>query len=293
MARAWRPDDEISVDQLLRETGAMPRSLHASAPAARVRDDGTGDGYRERLEQRARDAATAQQRAGKRLRWVSAFCGGVVVLGSLVVIAVTSESPPVRTESLGSDPLAPATRTSGLAGVTAAAPMPTVLQQTSTAASTSAAAKAGQGGGPGSAPGTGTAPGTGSASAPVSSAAPSVTRSSPAAAPPPPPPACSVHYVVTNQWNNGFTASVTVTNTSNRTLSPWTAGWTFSGGQRVTQSWNGDYSQSGSRVTMKAVSYNLTLNPGASVDIGFNGAFDWANPSPGQFTLNGSSCNTR
>ncbi|WP_103347702.1 cellulose-binding domain-containing protein [Amycolatopsis sp. CA-128772] len=117
------------------------------------------------------------------------------------------------------------------------------------------------------------------------------------AAPPPPPvverAGCTVGYAVTDQWNNGFTAGVSVTNTGSRTLTPWTVTWTFTAGQRVTHSWNGDYSQSGSRVTMKAVSYNLTLAPGATVDIGFNGAFDHGNPAPAGFALDGASCTTR
>ncbi|MEU4248948.1 cellulose-binding domain-containing protein [Amycolatopsis sp. NPDC026612] len=146
---------------------------------------------------------------------------------------------------------------------TSPAPVPTVLRQTSTSASASA-----------------------------SSSAPGTTTSAQPAPPPVQTASCTVHYAVTDQWNNGFTAGVAVTNTGSGTLSPWTATWTFTAGQRVTHSWNGDYSQSGSRVTMKAVSYNLTLAPGATVDIGFNGAFDHGNPSPGGFTLNGVRCGT-
>ncbi|KDN22418.1 cellulose-binding protein [Amycolatopsis rifamycinica] len=141
--------------------------------------------------------------------------------------------------------------------------MPTVLRQTSTSAS------------------------------PTSTTAPTTTSGSPtAAAPPPPAPvaSCRVRYAVTDQWPNGFTANVSVTNTGNQTLNPWTSTWTFTAGQRVTHSWNGDYSQSGSRVLMKAVSYNLTLAPGATVDIGFNASFDRVNPAPVGFTLNGARC---
>lgn len=266
MARAGRrQDDEFSVDALLRETGAIPRSLESegSFPTPlRVREDDTGAGYRERLEQRAREAAAAQQRAGRRIRWVSAVCGAVVVLASLVIIAVTSESSPARQTALAPDSLAPATTTprtvsSTPGSSTSPAPVPTVLRQTATSAT---------------------------------SAAPSTKASSQAAPPPAPVASCTVHYAVTDQWNNGFTAGVAVTNTGSGTLSPWTAGWTFTAGQRVTHSWNGDYSQNGSRVTMNAVSYNLTLAPGATVDIGFNGAFDHGNPAPGGFTLNGARC---
>jgi hypothetical protein len=265
MARAdHRRDEEISVADLLRETGATPRSLDDAAPGVRVRQADTGEGYRERLEQRAREAAAAQQRAGRRIRWASATAGAVVVVGSLIVIAVTSESSPGRQAVLAADPLAPATttpRTVAGTSATSATPVPTVLRQTSTAA------------------------------LPTSST--STTRAQPAPPPPVPAASCSVRYAVTDQWNNGFTAGVAVTNTGSGTLSPWTVTWTFTAGQRVTHSWNGDYSQSGSRVTVKAVSYNLTLAPGATVDIGFNGAFDHGNPAPGGFALNGVRCDAR
>ncbi|WP_240522103.1 cellulose-binding domain-containing protein [Amycolatopsis vastitatis] len=186
------------------------------------------------------------------------------MLASLVIIAVTSESSPGRQTALAPDPLAPATTTpravsSAPASSASPTPVPTVLRQT--AASTSAA-----------------------------SSTPPAKPPSQAAPPPVPVASCTVHYAVTDQWNNGFTAGVAVTNTGSETISPWTAGWTFTAGQRVTHSWNGDYSQSGSRVTMKAVSYNLTLAPGATVNIGFNGAFDHGNPAPGAFTLNGARC---
>jgi hypothetical protein len=267
MARVGRPDDdEISVDELLRETGAMPRSLGAYVPITRARVDDTDAGYRERLEQRAREASAAQQRAGRRIRWVSALCGGLVVIGSLVIIAVTSESSPGRQAAMAPDPLAPATtpRTVTTTAAPSATPVPTVMKQTSTSASPTS-------------------------SAPKTTAAAGQTQ-----APPPPAPvaSCTVHYAVTDQWNNGFTANVWVTNTGNQTLEPWTAAWNFTAGQRVTHSWNGDYTQSGSRVTMKAVSYNLALAPGATVQIGFNASFDRGNPAATGFTLGSARCQT-
>lgn len=244
MARAGRRrDDEISVAELLRATGATPRSLAGSPGATPPREEDTGDGYRERLEQRARDAAVAQQRAGRRIRWVSGICGGVVVVGSVVVIAVTSDSSPRRQAAPA--PLAPATSSRPTSVKPASpTPIPTVLRQTSSQA-----------------------------------------------APPPVETAkCVVRFSVTDQWTDGFTAGVSVTNNGSETLSPWTLTWTFAAGQRVTHSWNGDFSQRGQRVTIDAVSYNATLAPGATVDIGFNGAFDHGNPPPTGFALNGARC---
>lgn len=248
MARAGRRrDDEISVSELLRETGATPRALGGPPPETRTREDDTGEGYRERLEQRAREAAAGQQRAGRRIRWISAIGGAVVVLGSLVLIAVTSESSPERQAAVVPGPLAPATTprptTSG-STAPSPTPIPTVLRQTSSAA----AAKP----------------------APVATAT------------------CLVRFAVRDQWSDGFTADVTIT--SRGTLSPWTLTWTFTAGQRVTHGWDGKYSQSGSRVTVDAESWNTTLAPGATVSTGLNGAFDHGNPAPTAFTLNGARC---
>ncbi|UOX90341.1 cellulose-binding domain-containing protein [Amycolatopsis sp. FBCC-B4732] len=249
-----RNDDEISVAELLRETGATPRSLGDAPGTAAVREEDTGDGYRERLEQRAREAAAHQQRAGRRIRWISALGGAVVVVGSLVLIAVTSESSPGR-QATAAESLAPATTPRSTTPKPTPTPIPTVLRQTASATSTTPAA-------PPPAP----------ASTPVQEAL------------------CTVRYSVTDQWDTGFTAGVAVTNRGRQTLSPWTLTWTFTAGQRVTHSWNGDFAQSGGRVTMDAVSYNVDLAPGGTVEIGFNGAFDHGNPAPTGFTLNGSRC---
>jgi hypothetical protein len=257
MARADRRrdgDEEISVAELLRETGATPRSLGGAPETSPAREEDTGDGYRERLEQRAREAAADQQRAGRRIRRVSAIGGAVVVLGSLVLIAVSSESSPGRQAALVQDSLAPATtpRSMTTAPKPSPTPIPTVLRQT--ASSTSAP------------------PRTQAPPAPVEAAT------------------CVVRFSVTDQWNDGFTAGVTITNKGSETLSPWTLAWTFTAGQRVTHGWDGKYSQSGSRVTVDAESWNTTLAPGATVSTGLNGAFDHGNPAPTAFTLNGARC---
>ncbi len=50
---------------------------------------------------------------------------------------------------------------------------------------------------------------------------------------------CRVDYTVTNQWQGGFGANVTLTNLGDPVTS-WTLTWTFSAGQIVTQLWGGD-----------------------------------------------------
>jgi cellulase/cellobiase CelA1 len=100
---------------------------------------------------------------------------------------------------------------------------------------------------------------------------------------------CRVSYSV-NQWSGGFTANLTVTNTSSSALNGWTLTFSFPGSQQVTQGWNGVFSQSGNQVTITNASYNAAIPPNGSVNPGFNGSWSGSNPSPTTFTLNGATC---
>jgi beta-glucosidase len=115
----------------------------------------------------------------------------------------------------------------------------------------------------------------------------------PATPPPPPPPppssSCRVTYT-SNDWNNGFTASVSVTNTGTAALDPWRLQWTFAAGQRVTQAWSARVTQSGADVTATGESWNPSLAPGATVTFGFNGSHTGSNPRPASFTVGGAAC---
>src|SRR5688500_16959568 len=100
---------------------------------------------------------------------------------------------------------------------------------------------------------------------------------------------CRVDYTVTNQWGGGFGANVTITNLGDA-LSSWSLEWTFTAGQRVDQLWGGEFSQSGSTVTVRNASYNGSLATGASTTPGFNGSWSGSNPAPTSFKLNGVTC---
>ncbi|MFF4378495.1 glycoside hydrolase family 6 protein [Kitasatospora sp. NPDC001547] len=101
---------------------------------------------------------------------------------------------------------------------------------------------------------------------------------------------CRIDYQVSNQWDTGFGANVTVTNTGDP-LSSWTLEWTFAGNQQVTQGWNAAIGQSGAAVTARNLSYNGSLATGGSTSFGFNGSYSGANPVPTAFKLNGVACN--
>ncbi|MET9408529.1 cellulose binding domain-containing protein [Streptomyces sp. NPDC002935] len=107
---------------------------------------------------------------------------------------------------------------------------------------------------------------------------------------PPPTGACSVTYKITNQWSGGFQADVSLTNTGSTAWTGWTLGWTFPDGQKITQLWNADYTQSGATVTAKNVNWNANVAAGSSVGFGFTGSWTGANAKPAAFTSGGETC---
>lgn len=91
-------------------------------------------------------------------------------------------------------------------------------------------------------------------------------------------------------WNNGFTASISITNTGTSTINGWTLSFTLPSGQSITSGWNATYSPSSGQVSARNVSYNGTLAPGATIDIGFQATHTGNTAEPTAFTLNGVPC---
>ncbi|MEU5244798.1 cellulose binding domain-containing protein [Streptomyces asoensis] len=107
---------------------------------------------------------------------------------------------------------------------------------------------------------------------------------------PTPSGACAVTYTITNQWSGGFQADVKLTNTGTSAWSGWSLGWSFPGGQTVSQLWNADYTQSGAAVTVKNVGWNGNVAAGSSVAFGFTGTWTGTNGKPTAFRLGDRSC---
>nr|WP_211326217.1 glycoside hydrolase family 9 protein [Thermosporothrix hazakensis] len=101
---------------------------------------------------------------------------------------------------------------------------------------------------------------------------------------------CSVKYDIANQWSNGFTASVTISNPGSTAINGWTLVFTFPNNQRITNIWNATMTQSNGQVTVKDAGYNATIAPNGSVTFGFNGEWSGSNGKPTSFILNGQSC---
>ena len=104
--------------------------------------------------------------------------------------------------------------------------------------------------------------------------------------------ACHVGYSITDSWPSGFEVALSIGNTGTTAISSWTLTWTFANGQKVTQFWNGNESQSGTNVTVTNLSYNGTIAAGGTYTAaGFNGSWNnKTNAVPTSFAINGTVC---
>lgn len=93
-----------------------------------------------------------------------------------------------------------------------------------------------------------------------------------------------------NAWNDGFTASIHITNRGASAINGWTLAFTLPSGQTVTSGWNATFTGSTGQISARNVSYNGTLAAGGSTDIGFQATHTGNTGKPGSFTLNNVSC---
>ncbi|MFI5840092.1 cellulose binding domain-containing protein [Catenuloplanes sp. NPDC051500] len=107
--------------------------------------------------------------------------------------------------------------------------------------------------------------------------------------PPAPAGGCAVTYDA-NSWNGGFTANVTVRNTSTSPINGWDLGFALPAGQQVGNSWNATVTQNGQNVSAKNIGWNGVIAAGASASFGFQASSAGAFAKPGAFTLNGTAC---
>ncbi|WP_204015740.1 cellulose-binding domain-containing protein [Sphaerimonospora thailandensis] len=107
---------------------------------------------------------------------------------------------------------------------------------------------------------------------------------------PTPPPNCKVAYD-TWTWSGGFGTQVRIINISPDPIRDWTLKFRFPDtGQKITGGWSASWSQEETYVSAAAMPWNSVIQPGTSVEIGFNAAHTGANPVPPAFTLSGVSC---
>jgi hypothetical protein len=105
-----------------------------------------------------------------------------------------------------------------------------------------------------------------------------------------PAPYCLVHYMVSSQWQQGFVADIAVTNTGTSAWTSWTLRWRYPGGQQITTAWNGTWTMSGQSVTFTGSAWQLPVQVGQTVHVGFNGTGNGSSPPPADFSVNGHPC---
>lgn len=87
----------------------------------------------------------------------------------------------------------------------------------------------------------------------------------------PPDFTCEVDYNL-SEWNNGFSASIDVTNTSTSDITSWNTDWEFTGDESITSSWGlTNLQQLGQNVIAQNESYNGTLAAGQAITFGIQG----------------------
>lgn len=99
--------------------------------------------------------------------------------------------------------------------------------------------------------------------------------------------ACVVTFVVSNEWDGGFQADVTIANPG-RAWKGWTLSWPAPAGLTITTIWNGVAQPAGSGTTVSNVAWNADVAPGSSVSFGFTASGPvW---TPTRALLNGAAC---
>ncbi len=100
---------------------------------------------------------------------------------------------------------------------------------------------------------------------------------------------CTYAYTIVSKWPGGFQAEVAVTPTGG--VSNWTIAWTFTADERINSGWNGNFSQSGQRVTVTNPSWQPTIAAGNTVRPGFVASVTGSPPLRlASITLNGLTC---
>jgi Cellulose binding domain len=108
---------------------------------------------------------------------------------------------------------------------------------------------------------------------------------------PVPPIACHVAYSTQSQWQGGFTAAISISNTGVVADNGWTLTFTFGGDQKITSAWNAAVTQSGETATLTSLSYDAAIAPGATISgIGFQGTWTASDAAPTGFAVNGTAC---
>ena len=81
--------------------------------------------------------------------------------------------------------------------------------------------------------------------------------------------AATCSYSVINDWGTGFQSTITITNNGSTPINGWTVNWQYSK-NKITNSWNATLTGT-NPYSASALSWNSSIQPGQSVNFGFQG----------------------
>jgi endoglucanase len=99
----------------------------------------------------------------------------------------------------------------------------------------------------------------------------------------------SCTFSIQNQWGDGFVAKIVIANTGTTPINGWTVGWAFADGSTVANLWNATLSGA-NPYTASSLSWNSTINPGQSIEFGFQGRKGVLNGAAPTVTITGAAC---
>jgi len=77
-------------------------------------------------------------------------------------------------------------------------------------------------------------------------------------------------YLVSNQWGDGFTGAIRITNNGNSAINGWSVSWSYDDGSKISSSWNATISGDDTYAASD-IGWNGTIQPGQSIEFGFQG----------------------
>ncbi|GAA2033805.1 hypothetical protein GCM10009839_37840 [Catenulispora yoronensis] len=106
-----------------------------------------------------------------------------------------------------------------------------------------------------------------------------------------PATACHVSYTNQGEWQGGFTAAISITNTGKIANTAWTLTFAFGGDQKVGSVWGAGATQNGSAVTLSSLAWDSAIAPGQTINfVGLTGTWGTSDLAPSSFALNGVTC---
>jgi chitin-binding protein len=75
---------------------------------------------------------------------------------------------------------------------------------------------------------------------------------------------------ITNAWQGGYQAEVTVMNHGTTPLNGWRVQWTIPNGQSINSVWNGALTTTGSQAVVRNADWNPTVAPDGTTTFGLS-----------------------